>query len=228
MNHTPLMNHGAEGDMGHDDVVYGSPRTGRRSSCVPLLAGGISLLAACAPLTVAPIVEAGEAVDVPGIAGRWVGEEGDTTTVTAVRAGEYTLSFSDKNERATRFQARLGRLGDRLVMDVYAQLEKNEAAGLTETLLGTVIPGHLLVVLELQGDRMRAAMLSEDSLKSALRTGVLRTPSLDLDGTVVLTAPHDSLRAALAKYLDRPGVLGEWGEATRVAPAAPAPRPRYP
>jgi len=206
--------------MGNDDVVHGCRNIRIRPRWLVALAAVISVRGACAPLSVAPVVSENEAIEVPGLAGKWVSEDGDTTTIAALRAGQYALSFTDKDERATRFQARAGRLGERLVLDIYAKPEKNEAAGLTETLLGTLIPGHMLVVLELRGDSVRAAMLEQDSLKSAIRAGTLRTPSLDLDGTLVLTAPTDSLRAALAKYLERPGVLGEWGRFGRVRTAA--------
>ncbi|NJD10460.1 MAG: hypothetical protein FIB01_08525 [Gemmatimonadetes bacterium] len=131
------------------------------------------------------------------------------------------MSFRDDGGGTTRFRARAGHLGNRLVLDVSAQLEKNDAAGLTETLLGTLIPGHMLVVLEPKGDSLRAAMLEQDSLRSALRSGKARTASLDLDGALVLTAPTDSLRAFLAAYLERPGALGDWGKFTRVPAVTP-------
>jgi hypothetical protein len=85
-------------------------------------------------------------------------------------------------------------------------------------------------VLELEGDRLRIAVLETDSVVAALRTGALRTPSHEVDEALLLTGPTDSLRAALAGYLERPGALAEWREWTRVAGSArgAAPDPSTP
>ena len=168
-------------------------------------------------LSVAPIVDEEHAVEVPGLAGAWVADD-DTATIASVGDGDYRVTLVEDDGRS-RFSARTGKLGDRLVLDAWAELEGNGPAGLTESVVGTLIPGHVLIVLELEGDRLRTAVLEADSVVAAIRTGALRTPSHE-DEAMLLTGSTDSLRAALAGYLERPGALAEWREWTRVAGGA--------
>ncbi|NJD10641.1 MAG: hypothetical protein FIB01_09475, partial [Gemmatimonadetes bacterium] len=65
--------------MANCGVVKGPAWHQQRLRCLTALVVGVAIMGACAPLSVAPVVGEGQATDVPGLAGRWVGEDGDTT-----------------------------------------------------------------------------------------------------------------------------------------------------
>ncbi|HSJ30897.1 MAG TPA: hypothetical protein VK933_05655 [Longimicrobiales bacterium] len=80
-----------------------------------------------------------DAIELPGLVGAWLSEDGDTTIVTAL-GGEYEFEMSEKEG----FGSQVARAGYRArrpprLRDRARRLESDAAAGITETMLGTVI-----------------------------------------------------------------------------------------
>ena len=48
-------------------------------------------------------------------------------------------------------------------------------------MLGTVIPGHILMIVAQEGDSLRFRGAEADSHATALRTGAPSTPALEVD-----------------------------------------------
>lgn len=185
-------------------------------------------LAGCGSvLSIAPVVPRSASVPLPQLVGTWRAEDGSRATVSAPRNGVYAVAVVDSDGTREEYLARAGRLGGRLVLDIWsAPPGPGEAGGYP----GTLIAGHLLAVVDLEGDELRAAQLKGDSLTAAVQRGDLRTPFLDLGNGPVLTGPTDSLRAALGPYLDHKGVLEKPARflrrpAASDSGAAPPPRP---
>ncbi|MEJ2216761.1 MAG: hypothetical protein P8099_09105 [Gemmatimonadota bacterium] len=157
-------------------------------------------------MSVAPVVPESDAVPLPGLVGTWYATDGSRATVTARGGREYDIATVDSDGTPGEFRARAGHLGDRLVLDVWS----NPPGDVENTL----ISGHVLLFLELEGDDLREASFDADSLANALRTRALRTPFVEPESTMsknlpILTAPTHSLRAALASYMQRPGAVEE-------------------
>lgn len=176
-------------------------------------------------MSVAPMVSRSDAVPLPGLVGTWYAKDGSRATVTARGGREYAIATVDSDGTPGAFRARAGHLGDRLVLDVWS-----DPPGDVEN---TLIAGHLLLFVELEGDDLREAAFDADSLANALHGGVLRTPFVEAESATVekrliLTAPTDSLRAALASYMQRPGAVPEPVLLRRRAPTddGTGPRPR--
>jgi hypothetical protein len=79
-----------------------------------------------------------------------------------------------------------------------------------------LIPGHILMILDVADDGVRVLSLDPDTLKHQLERGALALPFIEYaKGSVAITASTAQLRSALATYLARPGVLDTLGPFTR-------------
>ncbi|MEJ2185489.1 MAG: DUF4185 domain-containing protein [Gemmatimonadota bacterium] len=206
----------------------GAQRALRAALTAAAAAGGLS---GCV-VSIAPIVPPAQSIVVPGMEGTWLSEDGDRATVSRADSGIYTIEFVESDGRRERYLARAGRLAGRTVLDVWSAPAQHGPGGIAREYPGTMIPGHLLLVLELSRGApgtARLSVLERDSLAAALRSGAVRVPFLDVADGPVLTADTDSLRAFLADYLDRPGALSEpdrWRRSDRVE-AAPVEPPCF-
>ena len=72
---------------------------------------------------------------------------------------------------------------------------------------GVLIAGHLILSLDVTPDEIRMAPLDPEAMLRALRAGDLRMPYSKLGDRVVLQAATTQLRAALGKYVARPGAF---------------------
>lgn len=196
---------------------------------VPALAGCGSVISS------APVVTDADAEPEPRLVGHWAEEDGDEVVVTRGEGAVYRIEYTPvhstgagedaerrKGETGT-FEGRVGRLGGRLVIDVHPVI------ALPEPYDGTLIPGHLLFVLEFDGpDRLRLDMLNADSLFARLEAGQLELPyTARRDGEfeslveqLVLHGGTAELRAALDGYLREADVFGEPGVLERVSAGA--------
>ena len=106
------------------------------------------------------------------------------------------------------FEARLGRLGPRLVLDVRPAARESEPA-LTEAAM--LIRGHVLFVIDIAADSVRIAMLKPEALRSALMNKSVQMAHVDDRDRLVLTGTSEELRRVLAGYMERSGALDEPG-----------------
>ncbi len=183
--------------------------------------GALSVgLAACV-VSIEPTIPASESMYEPGLLGTWV-ESGDKDTAVVMRDGDggYVIDYTDQDGTG-RFGARVGRLGDRLFLEVRPVLPDIGASDAYEALL---LPAHLLFAMTLEGDEMRLEPLDIDAVREALRYGELQAPHLSysensIEGReqVVLTGNSTELRAWVTWLLEHAEVLGETGVWRRVA-----------
>lgn len=144
----------------------------------------------------------------------------DRAVVTRDSGGSYTIAYTGDMGTA-QLSARLGRLGPRLVLDVWPAKPENRSEGPATDLM---IPGHVLLALEIAGDSVVVAALDADTLLAALRSRALRLASTEAVNQLVLLGRTDDLRAGLTPYVSRQHAWDEPGVYRRPS-AAPVPSP---
>jgi hypothetical protein len=157
----------------------------------------------------------------PALLGVWEGNwEGDSASARAVISAAdgqtYLIDYTaEDGERTGTFEARLGRLGDRLVLDVWPGGDEREPPVQDDL----AVPGHLLFFLDTTGDAIRVSVLDPDSVAHALEQGALGLPSRALEGRTILLAESDALRAALGPFVARGELVAEVGSWRRTSDA---------
>lgn len=168
-----------------------------------LLAAGLT---GCVVLSTDAIVPATSSSVDPRLVGAWQEVNGtDHAVITRGDSGAYTIEYSS-DCKAGRFAARLGTLGGRTVLDMWPTPGDKEIA---DPYASFMIPGHLMLVLDLHGDELRVAALQPDSLGGSLKSGVVKLPFVEAKDLLVLTGSTEELRSALAPYLTRKHALGD-------------------
>ena len=159
---------------------------------------------ACAVSVDAVVSDANATFD-QRLIGNWidVSDTGARAAVTRESPTSYRIMFTDDGKTG-KFEARLGRLGTRMVLDVWPEPADSEIA---EPYRGALIPGHLLFVVEIGADQITAATLDTDSLRAAIKAGRLKLDTLLANRQLILTGPTNALRAALPAHLARPGAV---------------------
>ena len=169
---------------------------------------------ACVISVEAVVPEASSNFD-PRLIGTWQGDGSDSTDRARVSRGRgnlYEIEYSDKGNTG-KFEARLGRLGTRWVLDVWPMPADSDVA---EPYRGLMIPGHTLLAIDVGATTITTAMLDPDSLRNAIKRGRSRLDTLRYGRQMVLTSSTNGLRAALGTYLARAGVLEKPGIWKRV------------
>ncbi len=139
----------------------------------------------------------------PALVGTWVGPESERAVITSRQDSTYRIEFTDKDGDSAPFNARMGQLGEKTVLEFWpAFLDEDDDWPM----------GRMLAVLTVAEDEFGASSLNGDSLRAALANGVLQLPFLArFESGIMLTAPTAQLAPALSKYLARPGVLDQGG-----------------
>lgn len=192
-----------------------------RALSIPGMAAGLAALLCGCVLSVEPVVPESEAMFDPGLLGTWEDEDANRFVVSRAKRDDprrptwfpadetentYSIEHSSAVDPSTLL-ARLGRLDGQLVLEVSRRAE---------------IRGHLLLVLDVGADEVRARALEPAAFLKALEAGELRLAHL-LDGrNLVLRDTSAQLRDQLAPYLGRPGALSEPRVLRRVADPGPA------
>ena len=127
--------------------------------------------------------------------------------VKAVAAVDcYLVSYTDGEGKVGSFEGRLGRLGDRLVLDVWPA---PRATDLPRPYAGLLVAGHLLLTLNVGPDEIRVAALEPDSLLAALDAGEVHLAHGRSEDQLILHGTTEDLRSALGAYVARSGALSE-------------------
>lgn len=168
--------------------------------------------AGCVVSTEAVITDADSTFD-ERLLGTWAEQGGSDTAVVRRGAGNvYAMTYT-MGSTTGRFEARLGRLGDRFVLDVRPTPETHE---LPLPYRATLLPVHLAVFIDIGPDEVRIALLEPDSLRAALEAGRVRLAASGEQHQLALRGTTAELRAALPSHLARPGTLGAPGVFSRV------------
>lgn len=170
-------------------------------------------------LSLEPIVPESEAIFDERLLGAWEEVSGsDVAVITRGAQNTYAIQYSAGGRSGT-FEARLGRLGGRLVLDVWPSPRDTD---LPEPYRDVLISGHVLLALEVESDETRVAVLDPDAMLQAVRAGEIGMAYSTADDRVVLRADSAQLRSELSGWLKRPGALDR-PEVFRRAAVAPSP-----
>ena len=177
---------------------------------IPLLA--IALIPVACVLSTEPVITERDAIFDPRLLGSWeVLADSDRVTVTRGRGLAYHITYSDRKGEAERFTAYLGRLGDRMVLDISpADSSVNVPAG------DLFVPHHLLLGIDIRDREIGVALLEPDSVRAAVKVGRIPGAHEVSWNRVVLEGGTSELRTLLAGYIARPGVFATEGIWTRV------------
>ncbi len=129
---------------------------------------GCALLASACVLTVDSVVPESEANFDPRLVGSWEEVSGsDRAVVSPAGENGYTIAYTTEGSVGT-FHARLGRVGERLVLDVWPEPGGGEIPPPYDDVL---LPSHLFLAIDIGPDEIRTTALEPDSLLAALRAG---------------------------------------------------------
>ena len=188
----------------------------RRLLLLLALAAGAS---GCVVSTEAVVAE-GDATFDERLLGAWAEVGGKDTAVLSRGAGsEYSIAYTTEDGTG-RFGARLGRLGDRVVLDAWPAPKERELPG---SYAATLVAAHVVVAVDVAGDSLRVALLEADSLRKALEAGRIRLPWTIERNRLVLRGTTAELRAVLGPWVARPEVFDKAGTFRRIG-ASPAAR----
>ena len=163
------------------------------------------VLGACV-VSVQPVVPGAAASFDARLLGRWAEVDGhDRIIVSSGDSNAYAIEYIEGEGRVGKFVARLGRLGQRMVLDV--QPAPRDSSPMPEAPL--LIRGHVLFAITVSQDSAQLSLLSETAFRDALRSKAIVLDNVFEHDQVVLTGPTAELRRALAPYLGRRGALDE-------------------
>lgn len=136
---------------------------------------GLFILTGCSNIvSLQPIVSEKEAATEPALAGTWIDSEGKDTFVIRQNGAAYAITYVEKAGTAYKFDARLWRIGDAMLLDL---VTTNEAP--------FHLPVHFAMRVWVDGDSLRMAFFDSDWFKK-LVTEQLATQQVD--GRTVITA----------------------------------------
>lgn len=205
-----------------------------------LMPGLAITLVACAVSedvhTLRPVVAESDAIFDARLVGTWEWVDGknvERAVISRDTGKPYSIEY-DKY----RFEARLGRLGGRQVLDVWpappdtTKLDMTWVESLNNFHGYLLTPAHLLLVLDLRADSLLVSAFERDSLVVALASGKVRLPYIELGdsarnegGTLLLGGTTSQLRLAIGPYLAGGGALGKPSAFRRVPDARSSPVP---
>lgn len=174
------------------------------------------------------IVPESDAIFDPRLLGTWETPSGGAV-ISRASDHTYAIEFTSLG-KVSRYQARLGSLGDRPVLDLWATPGDGEVP---EPYAEIMVAGHTLLVVDIGADEVTAAELDPDSLLVHLRTEQPALRHRLLDEQLVLHGTTAQVRTTLGAYLASSGALAEpivWrrvAEGVAIGPPAPVPIPCF-
>jgi hypothetical protein len=148
-------------------------------------------------LSVDPVIPESGATFDPRLLGTWEEVSGsDRAVVSRATENTYAIEYGSDG-KVGRFEARLGRLDERLVLDVSPAPRDGD---LPQPYAGVLFAGHVLFSLDVGPDEIRVAALEPDSLLAALRAGEVRLAHGGSGDQIVLHGTTEQLRSALGPY----------------------------
>lgn len=170
------------------------------------------LLAGCVMSTGAVIADSAATVD-DRLLGTWKEQDGgDSAVVTRDSGSAYVIAYSSALGTGT-FAGRLGRIGERLVLDFSPDPRKEEVP---QAYANYLVPAHVLLTVDFAEDGLRIATLDCDSLRTALREGRVRLGYGEVRNRVMLHATGEAFRSEIGSHLERPGMLTQQATWRRV------------
>jgi hypothetical protein len=156
-------------------------KTMRIKSATAALAG-LFIMTGCSSLvSLQPVVSEKEAITDPALPGTWTGDEGKDTYVVRESGGAYAITYVEKSGTAYKFNGRLWKCGDALLLDLVSTSEAPFH-----------LPVHFAMRVWVESDSLRIAYLDSDWFKK-LAAEQLTVQSVD--DRMALTATPAAMRA---------------------------------
>lgn len=188
---------------------------------------GLAVILGGCVLSGEPVVLESDATFDPRLLGVWKEVSGsDHAVVSRTTGNTYAIEYSGDGN-VGRFEARLGRLGDRLILDVWPTPGDKE---LPKPYAGLLVAGHWLLSLDVSSDEIRMSALEPDSFLVDLRAGKVRLAHRLIEEKLILSGTTEELRSALGPCLARSGALAEvwvWQRAQAAGPLRPVEVPCF-
>lgn len=157
-------------------------------------------------VSVNPVVNTSAATFDARLVGTWQEADGkDRIVVTRGDANLYAIDYTDSDGQVGHFEAHLGRLGQRTVLDV--QPTARESSPMPEG--ASMIRGHIVYVVTITADSVRMSLFDPKALRAAIKSKSVSMASFDDHDQVVLTGDTGELQRALGAYIERKGALDE-------------------
>jgi hypothetical protein len=160
------------------------------------------LLIGCA-LSINPIIPESDAIFDTRLLGNWKDiSSSDQASISRGTANSYEIEYTSDGKTG-RFEARLGHLGEHLILDVWP---KPHIGDISDPYADMLITGHLQLFLEVSDNEIAVATIDPDSLLSALQSGKVKLPYKN-STEFILTGTTEELRKNLVQYIANPKVL---------------------
>jgi hypothetical protein len=173
--------------------------------------GLVMLLAGCVP-SLHPLYTEEDLVYDPALVGTWTEEDSeDTWTFRKLGDTAYDLIYTEEGVPA-RFEAHLVQVGEFLFLDTYP----GEPDIKNDFYLVHIIPAHIFLRIEIEGDVLRYAMLDLDWLKKMIAENKVDIRHEEMEGGILLTAQPEELQTFLAKYAENEKAFPDPQELHRV------------
>jgi hypothetical protein len=172
--------------------------------------GLVFLLSACFAITIDELVPDSEMVIDARLIGEWEGylEEDSSLSRAAISGGGrgYLIEYTAGNGQTGRFDARLGRLGSHLVLEV-RPVEPGDDRPIEASL---AVAAHLQLFLEIGADSVALRCFDPDELVDAVAAGTLHLRALrDSFYRTLVYGSTEELRTELLAFIERPEALSE-------------------
>lgn len=177
----------------------------RRISAVLAIAATVVLVGCTPVLSVNPLYTDDGAVTEPALTGIWGDDDGGDVWVVRTHGSDaYSVVIAPSKETAPVqiYDARLVRLWGRLYADCTARSNAD-------------IPGHVLVAVTLEGDRLQVALPDGDWLQKNAEQFTLPAHSTT-GNALVITAPTADVQAFMVRCAAAPGCFGDPGKFHRL------------
>ena len=170
-----------------------------------------SILAVCiglpgCVLSINPVITESNSTFDSRLLGQWELTSGsDRAVVSDGGDNTYVIEYTNL-ELAGRFEARLGVLEGRQVLDIWPTPSEEDQE---QPQAGLQIAGHLLLAIEIDQEEISVTAFEPDSLLASIRSGDLKAPYRQNEGQLILTGSTEELRSALGPYLSASGAQSE-------------------
>lgn len=160
-------------------------------------------LGACL-VSVAPVIPDADATFDARLLGSWEEVDGGArATLTRGGSNDYVIEYSEDGAVA-RYEARLGTLAGRLVLDVWAEPRDGE---IPKQYADMLLPVHLAFVITIAGDQVRLSMIDADDVARSLSEARSPVAHSRVSGRTALLGTTAEVRTALADHLARGGAI---------------------
>ncbi|MDR3458145.1 MAG: hypothetical protein P4N60_11905 [Verrucomicrobiae bacterium] len=186
----------------------------------------VALVAACVP-SVNPFYTDKDVITDSRLAGRWAEDKDKdkgqpvTWTFSAATNSAYAVALVDDNGKTGQFTGHLFKLGDGLFLDL-TPTECNYATNQADIVGNAMIPGHLLLRVGLEENKLNLAFCDPDWMKKFLEKNPSAIAHRTVDDCVILTAETRALQKFVLKHLGKDELFSDSGEYRRQATPAGA------